>query len=188
MKKIFSILLCSTIAFSSLTLTACEKKDNLSMNNKQKEKDIVLSKEKNNLLDLDIYFNSSDKSNTVEMTKESRVIKKDELLAETIVNELIKGPSVNSKLTPILPKDSRIISISIKDNIAYLDLSKEANIKMTYTREEACLKSIIFSLEQLPTIKKVKIFIDNKDSNVWGNNFNLSKPIGKSDIEHSDKN
>jgi spore germination protein GerM len=175
--------ICSIIAFSFLTLTACEKKDELSINNKQKEKDIVLSKGKTNLLDLDVYFNSSSKPNTVEITKESRVIKEDELLAETIVNELIKGPSVNSRLAPILPKESRVMSISIKDNIAYLNLSKEANTKMTPVEEEACLKGIVFSLEQLPTVKKVKIFIDNKDSKIWGDNFDLSKPLGKNDIE-----
>jgi spore germination protein GerM len=170
-----------------LTTTACEKKDNLSINNKQKEKNIALSNEKENLMDLDIYFNSSSNPDTVKMTKESRVIKEDELLAETIVNELIKGPSVNSKLTPILPRNSRIMSISIKDNIAYLNLSKEANVKMTSTEEEACLKSIVFSLEQLPTIKKVKILIDNKDSNIWGNNFNLSKPLDRNNIEEFKK-
>ena len=185
MKRIFSMILCSAIAFSGLTLIACERQDNMSINNKQKEKDIVLSKGKTNILDLDVYFNSSSNPNTVEITKESRAIKEDELLAETIVNELIKGPSVNSKLAPVLPRNSKVISISIKDNIAYLNLSKEADIKMTYAGEEACLKSIIFSLEQLPTIKKVKISIDNKDSSIWGNNFDLSKPLGKNDIEKS---
>jgi spore germination protein GerM len=79
------------------------------------------------------------------------------------------------------------MSISIKDNIAYLNLSKEANVKMTSTEEEACLKSIVFSLEQLPTIKKVKILIDNKDSNIWGNNFNLSKPLDRNNIEEFKK-
>lgn len=187
MKKIFIILLCFIITLFILVLTACEKKDTLSINNKEKEKNIALSKEQDNLIDLNIYFNSSKDSDTVEISKESRIIRKDELLAETILYELIKGPSVKSNLTPVLPKNTRIISVSIKDNIAYLNLSDEANIKMTSIKEETCLKSIIFSLTQISTIKKIKFSINNKDSNIWGNNFDLSKPIGKDDIKNAKK-
>ncbi|EDK32195.1 GerMN domain-containing protein [Clostridium kluyveri] len=187
MKKFFITFLCFIITFSILILSACDKKDNLSINNNEKEKIIALSKETDNLLDLNIYFNSSKDPNTVEISKESRIIKKDELFAETIINELIKGPSVKSNLTPILPKNTRIISMSIKDNIAYLNLSEEANIEMTSIKEETCLKSIVFSLTQISTINKVKISINNKDSGIWSNNFDLSKPIGKDDIENARK-
>lgn len=187
MKKFFIIFLCFIITFSILILSACDKKDNLSINNNEKEKIIALSKETDNLLDLNIYFNSSKDPNTVEISKESRIIKKDELFAETIINELIKGPSIKSNLTPILPKNTRIISMSIKDNIAYLNLSEEANIEMTSIKEETCLKSIVFSLTQISTINKVKISINNKDSDIWSNNFDLSKPIGKDDIENARK-
>lgn len=185
MKKFFIIFLCLITTFSILTLSACDKKDNLSINNKEKEKTIALSKETDNTLDLSIYFNSSKDSNTVEISKESRIMKKDELFAETIINEIIKGPSVKSNLAPVLPKNTRIISMSIKDNVAYLNLSEEANIEMTLIKEETCLKSIVFSLTQISTINKVKIFINNKDSNIWSDNFDLSKPIGKDDIENA---
>lgn len=184
MKKTFALLMCSVAVFSSLNLAGCEKKDKLSSNNKEKEKQIVLSKEKENVLDLNIYFDSSKDSNSSEISKEERVIKKDELLGETILNELIKGPSVKSKLKPVLPKETRLISLSIKDNIAYVNLSKEANIDMTSSREETCLKSIVWSLTQLPSVEKVKILIENKDTELWGRHFDLSKPIGKDDIQN----
>ena len=147
MKKSFGLLMCSVVVFSTLNLTACEKKDKLSLNNKEKEKQIALSKEKENVLDLSIYFDSSNNNATPEISKEERVIKKDEIFGETILNELIKGPSVKSKLKPILPKETRVLSLSIKNNIAYVNLSKEANIDMTSAKEETCLKSIIWSLD-----------------------------------------
>lgn len=183
MKKTLSIFICSMTIFSMVSLTGCKNKDTISSGDKEKQ--IALSKEKENALDLNIYFGSS--NNSTDLSKEQRVIKKDELLGETIINEIIKGPGVKSNLNPVLPKDTKLLSFSIKDNTAYVNFSKEANISMNAYKEETCLKSIIFSLTELPSIQKVKIFIDNKDTNIWGNNFNLTSPLGKDTISNTKK-
>lgn len=183
MKKTLSIFICSMTIFSMVGLTGCKNKDTISSGDKEKQ--IALSKEKENALDLNIYFGSS--NNSTDLSKEQRVIKKDELLGETIINEIIKGPGVKSNLNPVLPKDTKLLSFSIKDNTAYVNFSKEANISMNAYKEETCLKSIIFSLTELPSIQKVKIFIDNKDTNIWGNNFNLTSPLGKDTISNTKK-
>jgi spore germination protein GerM len=190
LKNHFNILLYSIIIISSLLLTSCTKKDTVSITNSEKEKKIAFSKDidNNNLLDLKIYFDSSSKLNNVKVSQEKRVIKKDELLAETIMNELIKGPSVKGQLSPILPNDTRLLTLSIKDNIAYINLSKEANIPMTFSKEKTCIKSIVLSLTQVSTINKVKISIENTDINIFGNNFDLSKPVGKEDVENIKQN
>lgn len=190
MKNHFNVLLYSIIIISTLLLTSCTKKDTVSITNSEKERKIAFSKDidNNNLLDLKIYFDSSSKLNNVKVSQEKRVIKKDELLAETIMNELIKGPSVKGQLSPILPDNTRLLTLSIKDNIAYINLSKEANISMTFSKEKACIKSIVLSLGQISTINKVKISIENTDINIFGNNFDLSKPIGKEDVENIKQN
>ncbi len=186
MKKNFCLFMCSMTVFSSIALIGCEKKDIISSNNKEKEKQIALSKEKENTLDLNIYFDSSKDNNTTSnISKEERVMKRDEILGETILNEIIKGPSVKSNLNPVLPKDTRLLSFSIKDNIAYINFSKEADISLTASKEEVCLKSIILSLTQLPSIQKVKISVENRDTGVLGGHFDLSKPLGKDDISNA---
>lgn len=183
MKKSLCIFICSITIFSTVGLTGCKNKDIISSGDKEKQ--IALSKEKENALDLNIYFGSS--NNSVGLSKEQRVIKKDELLGETIINEIIKGPTVKSNLNAVLPKDTKLLSFSIKDNTAYVNFSKEANIPMNAYKEETCLKSIVFSLTELPSIQKVKIFIDNKDIDIWGNNFNLTSPLGKDTISNAKK-
>ena len=188
MKKGFSIFTCSILIVSLLGITGCEKKDKLSLNTKEKEKKIILSKEKESTLDLNIYFDSSKDVNNPEIAQEERVLKRYEILGETIIGEIIKGPSVSSKLNPVLPKDTRILSFSIKDNIAFVNFSKEANISMTSTKEQACLKSIIWSLCQIPEVEKVKILVENKDTGIWGDHFDLSKPLGKDDIQNAKRN
>lgn len=182
MNKKIKISLCMILCTTTFMALGCSKKDKISINNKDKLKNIQLPKEKENNLELDIFFDASVGQSDVEIAKEEVLIPKDEVIGELIVNSLIKGPSINGKLKPVLPKDARLLSFSIKDGIAFVNLSREVNIKMTSAKEEACLRSIVTSLTQLPSISKVKILIDNKDADTLGGNFNISKPFGKDDI------
>jgi len=187
LKKSIKLAFCSSLIISSVFFISCEKKDSISINNKDKIKNITLHNEKNNLVDLNLYFDSTNSSNNAEITKEERIIKKDELLGQFIIGELIKGPSVNNSLKPIFPKETRLLSFSIKNNIAYVNLSSEAYYSMTADKEEAYLKSIIWSLTELPSIKKVKLFIENKDISSLSKNFKFDEPIGRDDISKMNK-
>ncbi|MBA5851716.1 GerMN domain-containing protein [Clostridium sp. cel8] len=188
MKKAFTILLCSVITLCSLSLSACEKKDTSSIDNSEKEKEIIFQKEKNNIISLNIYFPSNKNNDKSEVSMEQRNIKKDELLAEAIMNELIHGPSIKSELYPILDNKTRVLSVSIKDKIAYINLSSDANKKMTTEKEESCIKSIVLSLTQLSSVDKVKIYVNNVDTNLFGNNFDLTEPIGKENLKNLKSN
>lgn len=164
------------------TLAACEKKDKLSTSNKEKLKEISFPKEKDQILELDIYFDSSSKEKQPEIAKEERIVQKEVLVGELILNELIKGPSRNSQLKPVLPLKTKVLGFSIKDSIAYVELSNDAAVPMTAEKEKACLKSIVYSLTQLPSITKVKITINPGDIKTLGGHIDLSKPLGKDDF------
>lgn len=181
------ILLYSFMLLLSFTFAGCEKTDILSSQNKQKVKKFTLSETDGDTLELKLYFNSSKDNKKVTITKEERLIKENELVGEIIVRELIKGPAVNSKLSPILPKNTRLLSFSITDGIAYVNLSKEAVINMSSAAEEACLKSLISSLTQVSSIEKIKILVESKSVNTLGGNFNISKPLGKVDMEQLER-
>ena len=101
------------------------------------------------------------------------------MLFRSIIQELIKGPTVKSELKPVLPKETRLLSFSIKDNIAYVNLSKEAKINMSEAKEKSCLQSIAASLTQLSSIKKIKLTLENNDIDTIGGNFDVSKPFSK---------
>jgi germination protein M len=184
MKRILSAFLFSTLIITSIGFTGCEKKDTLSSNNNDKIKSIVLPKEKNNSISLDLYFDGSTSKDKAEVIKEERLIDKEEVIGEIIMQEFLKGPSNVSKLKPVLPKKTKLLSFSIKDGIAYVNLSNDAKFTMTPVKEEACLRGILNSLTQLSSVSKVKIMVDNKDINSLGGNYNISKPFGKDDIEN----
>lgn len=184
MRRVLSVFLCGSVFIAALGFTACEKKDKLSSNNNEKIKSVVLPKEKDNSISLDLYFDGSTKKDKAEVVKEERVINKEEVLGEIIIQELLKGPSNVSNLKPILPKETQLLSFSIKDGIAYVNLSGEAKTTMSPAKEEACLRGILNSLTQLQSVSKVKILIENQDVTSIGGNYNISKPFSKADIEN----
>lgn len=180
MKKGAKLLICFILICSMFSFAGCGNKDKTAINNNDKVKNMKTEKEKDQMVNLKLYFDASKDDTNIKVAEEERVIMKEELLGEVIMQELINGPSVkSSSLKPILPKDTRLISFSIKDGVAYVNLSKNAKIKMSYGKEKVCLKGIVQSLTQLQSVSKVKIFVENKDVKTLGGNFDISKPIGK---------
>ena len=183
MKKVIKILLCSLLVISTVAFFGSEKKDSKSVTNKEKLENLKLPLEKDGFIQLGIFFDGSKDSTNVQVVKDERIINKEELIGETIMQELIKGPTVKSELKPILSKETRLLSFSIKDNIAYVNLSKEAKIKMSEVKEKSCLEGIVASLTQLPSVEKVKITMENKDIDTIGGNFDISKPFSKGELK-----
>lgn len=182
MKKVIKILLCSLLVISTIGFLGCEKKDKKSVTNNEKLENLKLPLGEDDFIQFSIYFDGSKDGATMQLIKDERILNKEELIGETIVQEIIKGPTAKSDLTPILPKETRLLSFSIKDNIAYVNLSKEAKVSMTQIKERSCLEGIVASLTQLSTVEKVKITMENKDIETIGGNFDISKPFGKGEI------
>ncbi|MCJ7691059.1 MAG: GerMN domain-containing protein, partial [Clostridiaceae bacterium] len=121
MKREVKILLCSLLVVSTISFLGCEKKDLKSVTNKEKIENLKLPLEKEDLIEFGIYFDGSKDDTTVEIIKDVRLVNKEVLIGETIMRELIKGPTAKSELKPILPKETRLLSFSIKDGIAHVN-------------------------------------------------------------------
>ncbi|WP_139906085.1 GerMN domain-containing protein [Clostridium thermarum] len=182
MKKLLVFITTISIMSSAAITIGCEKQEKVSKGNKEKLENVQLQNEKDNYIDLDVYFDASKDENTIDIAKEELLINKEELMGELVINQLIKGPSIESKLKPILPKDTRLISFSIKDGIAIINFSKEAMVAMSPGKEEACLKSIAKSITQLDSIEKIRILVENQNVDSLGGNFNISKTFSPEDI------
>ena len=62
---------------------------------------------------------------------------------------------------PIIPKNTKLIDYSLKDNILKLNFSKEfLNIDIKY--EESLIESIIYSLCEFKEVKEIMIFIEGE--------------------------
>lgn len=187
-KKTFSLVLTLVIVVLILivggiylTKTMGIKKDKASILSKEKLENAKGATSEEGYIDITLYFGGSAEKS--ELIKEERLMKSEELIGEMIMQELIKGPSIVSDSSkPVLPKETRVLNFSIKDGIAYINLSNEAMFEMSAVQEETVLKSITNSLGQLKSVSKVMITIDNQGVESLGGNYNISKPFSKDEI------
>lgn len=105
------------------------------------------------------------------------LFKKDEIVKEVLM-ELIKGPR-NSKLKTPIPLGTRILGVSIKKDIAYVNFSKELkkNHPGGSLGEILTIYSIVNTLTELPFIKKVQILIDSAIIESLAGHMDISEPL-----------
>lgn len=158
------------------------KKDKVSIATKEKLENSKFPSEKDGFIQVDLYFNDS-KDENKSLLKEERLLNKEELVGEIIMQQLIKGPAVVSSSKPTLPKETKLLSFSIKEGIAHVNLSNNVELAMTEAQEKTLLSSIASSLTQLPSVEKIMITVENKNIETLGGNYNISKPFTKDNIE-----
>lgn len=107
-----------------------------------------------------LYFSNLEKNNLV---VEQRNILSDDIedAAKKVVEELIKGPEINTNLA-VIPKETKLLGLEIENGVAvvnfsidYFPTSSDADITELLARY-----SIVHTLCDIDGIDKVKIFID----------------------------
>jgi len=106
--------------------------------------------------------------NTKELVPEGRLIDVKLLLKEpyqTLMQLLIDGPK-NDKLENSIPKGTRINKIEIKNDILYIDLSKEfiENHIGGEESESRTIYSIVNTMTTLTEVNGIKILIDGEEN------------------------
>lgn len=120
---------------------------------------------------LTLYFMGSTPTSFY-LVPEKRTIPYTQTVARAAVEELIKGPAAGSSLTAILPDTVKVLDISIADGVCTLNLSKEILTDKAKAGgagaevEGLALASIADTLTEFPTIQKVKLLIEGKQSGV----------------------
>ena len=89
-----------------------------------------------------------------------------EKLAKLLVDCLIAGPEAvtdvdTSELVRTVPKTTVLNSVTIRDNICYLDLSREFAELIPSVSSDVTIYSIVDTLCELPNISKVQFTIDS---------------------------
>lgn len=118
-----------------------------------------------------LYYKNKD---TGELMPEGRIIDSKELLKEPykkLVELLIEQPK-NDKLESVIPKDTKVNNAELKNDIVYLDLSKEfvENHVGGEVEESTTIYSIVNTLTELTEVNGVKILIDGKEDEAFKDN------------------
>jgi germination protein M len=77
---------------------------------------------------------------------------------------LFAGPSKQSGLLATFPKETKVLGLSIKDGIAYVNLNQSATkLNVGSSAESLAVASIVNTLTKFPDVFRVKILIEGKE-------------------------
>jgi len=108
------------------------------------------------------------------LVPEARKIDCKELLKDPynlLINLLIEGPK-NEKLIKLIPEETKLINTEIKDNILFINFSKELinEQNLGKEQEELILKSIVNTVTELTEINKVIFLIEGEENKGFPDN------------------
>ncbi len=90
-----------------------------------------------------------------------------EPLAQLLVERMIQGPEMDYMI-PTVPANTKLNSITIRDNICYVDFSQEFNDLLPNVKSDVVVYSIVNTLCELPNVNKVQFTIDGEQQEKYG--------------------
>lgn len=107
---------------------------------------------------LSLYFTNEQGDKLIECQRE-KVYSNTVSMERLVLEELIKGPATDG-LYPVLPADTKVLNISTKDGVCYVNLDAAFLTGSVNTKETVPIYAIVNSLVELPTVNKVQIAIN----------------------------
>lgn len=94
-------------------------------------------------------------------------------LEKLIVEELIKGPSVDG-LYPTINPSTKVASVTVKDGVCYVNLDETFLTQPYNVSAEVTIYSITNSLVELSNVNKVQISINGDNSGTYREKYSLT--------------
>ena len=104
-----------------------------------------------------------------------------EPLAQLLLEKLIGGPEelVNAEeynLIPTVPPGTVVNSVTIRDNICYVDLSKDFMGMLSGVKSDVTVYAIVNTLCELPNVSQVQFTINGEQWEKYGETENFNTP------------
>lgn len=114
---------------------------------------------------------------------EQREVSKDKPIEEIVVQELMKGPKTPDLSSTTIPEEAKLLSVEIKDKIAYVNFSKELVEKHVggSTGEMMTILPIVNSLTELPEIEKVQFLVEGEKKKTLAGHVTFDEPFERSE-------
>lgn len=124
-----------------------------------------------------LYFGSPDAEH---LTAEISQLNKDPLLMQRAMERLIGGPK-NKKLWPVLPAETKVKSVVVRDTVAQVDFSADLTAQKGggSAREILAVSAIVYTLTEFPEVERVQILIEGKKAATLFGHMDLSDPLGR---------
>lgn len=96
---------------------------------------------------------------------------------EEIATKLVTSWDKKTDLKSAFPTGTTVRSVSVKDGIATVDLSRQASTGMGSSQEAKAVESLVRTMTSLPGITKVRILVEGKTSETLAGHVDISKPV-----------
>lgn len=99
-------------------------------------------------------------------------------LEKLVVEQLVAGP-LNTKndgaqIYPVVNKETKIIGVSVKDGICYVNLSNSFMTTVNNVTPDVALYALVNSLTELSGVLKVQIAVEGETKITFGEKYDLS--------------
>lgn len=114
-----------------------------------------------------------------QLIAEQRQVDKNQGIGKGALLELLKGPKQHG-LYPAVPAGTKLLGLKIQpDGLAVVDFSRDlkANFKGGSQQEITTLWSIVNTLGQFPTVKKVQILVEGQIIETLGGHVEINQPL-----------
>ena len=120
-----------------------------------------------------IYYPINLNSNkNIGLVKESHNISETDNKPKAALNQLIHGKPHSKESYSVIPKETKIIDVSINARIATVDFSREVLDHNSGAEGESLgINSIVFTLTEFDNINKVKFTVEGKEKGTVGGKY-----------------
>lgn len=110
--------------------------------------------------EITLYFSNKDGT---KLEKEQQKVHYSNTISmeKLVVEQLIAGPK-SDNLKAVIPEDVKLIGISVKDGICYVNFDKTFLTKNLEIDDHVVIYAIVNSLSELPDVNKVQISVDSE--------------------------
>ncbi len=98
------------------------------------------------------------------------------------LKELVRGPT-SSDLVRVIPEGTRVLSVEVKDGVAYANFSRELQSKHWggSTGETFTVYAIVNTLTEFPEIEKVMLLIEGQVIGTLAGHLITSEPLSRNE-------
>lgn len=125
-------------------------------------------------VELKLYFANEKKDLLVPETREV-IHNVNTSLERLVVEQLIAGSQTGA--LPVLPKDTRILNVSLTDNICYVNLDSTFLNGEVEAADYIPVYALVNSLTELQTVNKVQITVNGSANVAYRNVISLAAPL-----------
>lgn len=111
----------------------------------------------------------------------------EEGIAKATIRSLVKGNEIEQRIAQsglhgVIPENTEIKGMSIKDGVCRVDFSQNILNTESYEQEENMISSLTYTLTEFPTIDKVEVLVDGKELSSLSKGYAINTAFERKNI------